>query len=111
MLYDENKGHIYTGRADELVTRLRSHQNNPNDPIPGFTHYRFSKLQDNYYKYSYLIEDAAIHDMAWIFSMARSSHFHNSLEEEIKEGNIRGDMNNIQMVNSAECQPQIIDIK
>lgn len=111
MLYDENKGHIYVGRADKLKVRLFQHRdrmNCPSDPIPEFTHYRYTRLEDKYYKYSYLIEDAAIHDIAWIYPMPRSEHFHRSLQEEIMLGNIKVPECGIQMVNRVECQPQII---
>ncbi len=112
MLYDENRGHIYVGRADKFKQRLMQHRdkvNCPNDPIPEFTHYRYTQLEDQYYKYSYLIEDAAIHDIAWIFPMSNSNHFHNSLQEEINFGNINVPTGGIKMVNRVECQPQIIN--
>ena len=109
MLYDENRMHLYVGRADRLKERLLQHREKVDDPIPEFTHYRFSKLQDIYYKYSYLIEDAAIHDIGWIFKMSKSSHFHCSLQEEIEKKRIKGDLSKIKVVNRVECQPQIIN--
>lgn len=33
-----------------------------NDPIPDFTHYRYSVISGEHYEFLYLIENAAIHD-------------------------------------------------
>ena len=107
MLYDENKEEIYVGRADDLKERLEQHQNKTDDPIPEFTHYRYSIIDQQYVDYSYFIEDAAIHDCAAVFEMKKRKNLKESLQSAISKNRIKGDMNSIAMVNTAESQAHL----
>lgn len=104
MLYDENSQSFYVGKADDLKTRLVQHQTKTNDPIKNFTHFRYSLLNEEYAQYIYYIENAAIHDCAAILNMQNRKLLKSSLNENIQKGNLKGDMNQITMVNTAEYQ-------
>jgi len=113
MLYDCNANTFYVGRADELVTRLKQHQDKLaiNEPIPDFTHFRYSKISSEYEEYSYLIENSAIHDCAWLFNMPQATHYQPSLQSAINSRKIPGDLNSIKMVNNVEHQTRLRDKK
>lgn len=98
MLYDINKNTFYVGKAKNLGTRILQHKSNPNDPIPDFTHYRYSVISGEYYEFLYLIENAAIHDIAWIIDMPAAKKYTPSLSK--KSTNI----NDCKMVNTSEHQ-------
>lgn len=104
MLYDENSQSFYVGKADDLKTRLTQHQKKTNDPIKDFTHFRYSLLNEEYAQYIYYIENAAIHDCAAIIDMQNRKLLKSSLNENINNGKIKGNMNQIKMVNTAEHQ-------
>lgn len=103
MLYDENSNSFYVGRADNLVWRLRQHQKglSENEPIPDFTHFRYSTVSPKYSDYSYLLENAAIHDCAWIFDMPRTQRYKPCLQATVRG---KSDLNNTKMVNAVDMQ-------
>lgn len=106
MLYDENSNRFYVGRADNLVWRLRQHQKglSENEPIPDFTHFRYSTISPEYSDYSYLLENAAIHDCAWILNMPGTQRYRPSLQTFIRGKN---DLNDTLMVNSVDMQTRL----
>lgn len=111
MLYDANEGNgkpkFYVGRADDLKERLEGHQKKVDDPIPNFTHFRYSIIDEQYSEYSYFIEDAAIHDCAAILEMVKRRNYKKSLQKCINEGMIKGNMSDVVMVNTAESQARV----
>lgn len=104
MLYDKKANTFYIGKAIKLKDRILCHKNNStgNDPIPNFTHYRYSVISGEYYEFLYLIENAAIHDAAWILNMPKATKFTPSLAEECLKNEIS--INNCKMVNTQEHQ-------
>ena len=70
MLYDQKNNQFYVGVGTKVLTRIEQHgsQQNESEPIPNWTHYRYTPVREQYYLMLYLIESAAIHDCAWIFS-------------------------------------------
>lgn len=97
MLFDENTNQIYVGKAIDLQTRIRQHGENPRDPAYGFTHYRYSVISGEYYELLYLIENAAIHDLAWIIDMPTAKHYTPSLSKKFS-------LTNCKLVNNVEHQ-------
>ena len=100
MLYDENANSFYVGKAIQLKERMIQHTKNPNDPIPNFTHYRYSVISPEYYEFLYLIENAAIHDFAWLLDMPAAKKYTPSLVKKLKIV----DLSSCHMVNTAEHQ-------
>lgn len=104
MLYDANHNLFYVGKAIRLKERMLQHRKNPNrnDPIPDFTHYRYSVINGEYYEFLYLIENAAIHDGAWLLNMPNAKNYTAPLAKEVsKKGK---HMEDIYMVNTQEHQ-------
>ena len=99
MLYDENNNTFYVGKAIRIKERILQHaiNANGNDPIPNFTHYRYSVISPEYYEFLYLIENSAIHDFAWFLDMPKASKYCPSLAKIMK-------MDTCKMVNTAEHQ-------
>lgn len=104
MLYNINLNTFYVGKAIKLKERILQHQKNisGNDPIPEFTHYRYSVISGEYYEFLYLIENAAIHDCAWIIDMPNAQNISPSLTKKIKEKSVG--LNECKMVNTLEHQ-------
>lgn len=100
MLYDENTNNFYVGKAIQLKERMIQHTKNPNDPIPNFTHYRYSVISAEYYEFLYLIENSAIHDFAWLLNMPAAKKYTPSLVKKLKQI----DLSSCNMVNTAEHQ-------
>lgn len=102
MLYDENNNTFYVGKAIKLKERIIQHQKNINDPIPNFTHYRYSVISGEYYEFLFLIENAAIHDSAWILDMPKATNYTPALAEKCS-GKGKS-LNDCLMVNTQEHQ-------
>jgi len=100
MLYDENANSFYVGKAIQLKERMIQHTKNPNDPIRNFTHYRYSVISPEYYEFLYLIENAAIHDFAWVLDMPAAKKYTPSLVKKVKTANL----SSCRMVNTVEHQ-------
>ncbi len=102
MLYDANANTFYVGKAIRLKSRIKQHADDPNgnDPIPNFTHYRYSVISGEYYEFLYLIENAAIHDAAWLLEMPAAKRFKPALVK-LPAG---ADLNTCKMVNNVEHQ-------
>ena len=102
MLYDTNANTYYVGKAIRLQERIQQHANNQslNEPIPNFTHYRYSVISGEYYEFLYLIENAAIHDAAWLLDMPNAKKYKPCLVKKLKEV----DLNNCKIVNRLEHQ-------
>lgn len=100
MLYDAQANTYYVGKAIRLQERIAQHASNPNDPIQNFTHYRYSVISGEYYEFLYLIENAAIHDAAWLLDMPSAQKYKPSLTKKLKEA----DLNHCKMVNRVEHQ-------
>ncbi len=98
MLYDQNRNHFYVGKAIKLQERMLHHAQNASDPIQNFTHYRYSVISGEYYEFLYLIENAAIHDTAWILDMPKAKLYKPSM------GTICKNLNECEMVNTHEHQ-------
>lgn len=109
MLYDENSQAFYVGRADKLKERLMQHRDGfyPNEPIQNFTHFRYSVISQEYSEYSYLIENSAIHDSAWLLHMPKAKQYKPSLQTQIAKKIVIGDMNQIKLVNQVEHQTRL----
>ena len=103
MLFDSVNKLLYAGKANDLQTRILQHKSNQNgkDPIPHFDYYRFSLLNDNWYKQLFLVENSAIHDLAMLFNMKNGTTYNgkalNNLFTDIKLGDIT-------LVNTSETQ-------
>lgn len=102
MLYDAKRNLFYVGKSINLQERLRQHMATENDPIRGFTHYRYSLISPEYYDIIYLVENAAIHDAAWILEMGKSRRYKLPLAALAKK--YGQDISACQMVNSADHQ-------
>ena len=104
MLYDENLNEFYIGKAKNLRLRILQHAINSDgkDPIPGFTHYRYSVINLEYMQFLYLIENAGIHDTAWILNMDKAQKMKTALGI-----NIKNSLNDCKMVNTHERQRKI----
>ena len=77
MLYDSNSNEFYVGKGKNLLNRIQQHAKNANgnDPIPNFTHFRYSIINMEYYEFLYLIENSASHDCAMILKMPNAQKF------------------------------------
>lgn len=107
MLYDTAKNEFYVGKARNLRERIIQHAKNTvgNDPIPDFTHYRYSLINMEYYELLYLIENAAIHDCAMILDMPKASKLNKPLMRVAKKASLS--LENCKMVNTHERQRKI----
>ena len=107
MLYDINSNKFYVGKAKNLRERIIQHAKNivGNDPIPDFTHYRYSLINMEYYELLYLIENAAIHDCAMILNMPKASKFNKPLIHVAKKASLS--LENCEMVNTHERQRKL----
>jgi len=87
MLYDDDKNELYVGKAINLLERIKQHADNVdgNDPIPDFTHFRYSIINMEYYEFLYLIENAAIHDCAMILDMPKASKLNKPLVKIVEK--------------------------
>ena len=104
MLYDENLNEFYIGKAKNLRLRILQHAINADgkDPIPGFTHYRYSVVNPEYIQFLYLIENAGIHDLAWLLNMDKAQKIRTALCK-----NTKNNLNNCKMVNTHERQRKL----
>ena len=104
MLYDENSNEFYVGKAKNLRKRILQHAINANcnDPIPDFTHYRYSVINTEYLQFLYLIENAGIHDAAWILDMPSAQKFKTALSK-----NTDKPLSDCRMVNTHERQRKV----
>ncbi len=97
MLYNSNNNNFYIGKSINLYKRIKRHHDDENDPQFGFTHYRYSSIQSEYFEVLDLIENAAIHDVAWILNMPKSKRYNKALSTF-------ADINNCLMTNKIERQ-------
>lgn len=97
MLFNKDKGHIYIGKAKNLLNRIKQHSEDPKDPINDYTHYRYSVISEEYSELLYLIENAAIHDVAWIIDMPTAKVYTPSLSKKIS-------LTNCKLINNVEHQ-------
>ena len=100
MLYDKNENIFYVGTAIQLKERIIQHAKNTDDPIKNFTHYRYSAISPEYFEFLYLIENSAIHDIAWLLDMPKATKYTPSLVKKEKQINL----SSCKMVNTAEHQ-------
>ena len=100
MLYDKNENIFYVGKAIQLKERIIQHAKNTDDPIKNFTHYRYSAISPEYFEFLYLIENSAIHDIAWLLDMPKATKYTPSLVKKEKQINL----SSCKMVNTAEHQ-------
>lgn len=104
MLYDDNNRYFYVGKADDLTVRLQQHRKDENDIMRNFTHFRYSKVSDAHVNDIYLIENAAIHDLAAIFNMPKGVNYKGIDWETCVMGLIPGSPNVYTLQNSVEKQ-------
>ena len=97
MLFNKDKGHIYIGKAKNLLNRIKQHSEDPKDPINDYTHYRYSVISEEYSELLYLIENAAIHDVAWIIDMPTAKVYTPSLSKKFS-------LTNCKLINNVEHQ-------
>lgn len=97
MLYNSNNNNFYIGKSKKIWQRINEHYKDKNDPSYGFTHYRYSIIQSEYFDVLDLIENAAIHDVAWILNMPESKRYKKALSTF-------ADINNCIMTNKIERQ-------
>jgi predicted GIY-YIG superfamily endonuclease len=69
MLYNAPANALYIGKAVRLKERIEQHRKDASDYMQDFTHYRYSVVADEYFEFLYLLENAAIHDVAQILEM------------------------------------------
>ena len=100
MLYNENENTFYIGKAGQLKNRMLQHAEKQDDCIHSFTHYRYSVISSEYYGLLYLIENAAIHDFAWVLDMPSAKKYTPSLVKKVKAV----DLSKCRMVNTVEHQ-------
>lgn len=102
MLYDANTNKFYVGKAKNLRERIIQHAKNAagNDPIPNFTHYRYSLINMEYYEFLYLIENAAIHDCAMLIEMPQAAKLNKPLKPSKS-------LNDCKIVNKHERQRKV----
>ena len=107
MLYNATKNEFYVGKARDLRARIIQHAQNigGNDPIPDFTHYRYSLINMEYYEFLYLIENAAIHDCAMILNMPKAVKLKKSLANVAAK--IKTTLDGCKIVNTHERQRKI----
>lgn len=98
MLYNIKNNDFYVGKGKNIGNRIFQHTINQEDPIRDFTHYRYSVISGEYYEFLYLIENAAIHDIAWIIDMPAAKKYTPSLSKKINN------VSCLKMVNTAEHQ-------
>ena len=102
MLYDSAKNEVYIGKAKRLKERIEQHKKNPDDYMRDFTHYRYTTVCDEYFEFLYLIENAAIHDVAQIVDMVNAKKYTSSLASlAASTGN---SLDSCRLVNKVECQ-------
>ena len=104
MLYDEKLNEFYIGKAKNLRLRILQHAINADgkDPIPGFTHYRYSVVNPEYIQFLYLIENTGIHDVAWLLNMDKAQKFKTALCK-----NTKNSLNDCKIVNTHERQRKL----
>ena len=102
MLYDKNTNALYIGKGLRVVDRIIQHTKNKNDPIASFTHYRYSSISEEYIEFLYLIENASIHDVAWLLKMPAAKKYKQSLSEKVS--NLGMSIQDCILINSAEHQ-------
>lgn len=107
MLYNANTNEFYVGKARDLRARIIQHAQNigGKDPIPDFTHYRYSLINMEYYEFLYLIENAAIHDCAMILNMPKSVKLKKSLAGIAAKN--KNTLDDCKIVNTHERQRKI----
>ena len=107
MLYDAVANTFYAGKARNLRERIIQHAKNVvgNDPIPDFTHYRYSLINMEYYELLYLIENAAIHDCAMILDMPKASKLNKALVNVSKKAG--APLETCKIVNTHERQRKL----
>ena len=107
MLYDAESNEFYVGKAKNLRKRIIEHAENAdgNDPIPNFTHYRYSPINGKYMEFLYLIENAAIHDCAMLIRMHGAETLNMPLVDiAASNGNT---LDKCKIVNTAQFQRKI----
>lgn len=107
MLYNAESNEFYVGKAKNLRERIIQHAKNAsgNDPIPDFTHYRYSLINMEYYEFLYLIENAAIHDCAMILDMPKASKLRKPLVKILNKNS--QSLDECKIVNTHERQRKI----
>lgn len=105
MLFDSMKNDLYVGKANNLKDRIPQHSKTPGDPIQKFDYYRYSIVTDEEkFKELYIIENAAIHDLAMIFNMDTPNYKGMALNQTLG-GQFAGlKLGDITLVNTAETQ-------
>ena len=105
MLYDSEKKHFYVGKANDLQGRILQHRRTKGDPIPKFDYYRYSIVTDEEkFKELYIIENAAIHDLAMIFNMDTPNYKGMALNQTLGGQFANLKFGDITLVNTAETQ-------
>ncbi len=102
MLFDKNSNSLYIGKGIRVIDRIIQHTKNTNDPISSFTHYRYSSISEEYIEFLYLIENAAIHDAAWLIKMPAAKKYKHSLSEKIDSLGLS--IQNCNLINTVEHQ-------
>lgn len=104
MLYNSSDRKLYIGKAKEVYSRIDQHRKSKNakEPMKHFDYFRFSLVDKKHYNLIYLIENAAIHDCAAIFSMPHAKT--GRLNNISLQGHVTDDLNNIIIVNTDEAQ-------
>lgn len=98
MLYDDKTNQLYIGKAIRIKERIIQHQKSDVDCMRNFTHYRYSVVADEYFEFLYLIENAAIHDIAQILEMPQAKTYKKPLVKITK------DISNCKITNKHEHQ-------
>lgn len=101
MLYDSEKGFFYVGKAEHVYTRMKEHKDS-REEIRDFDYFRYSLIDPYYYDDIFLIENAAIHDGAMLFNMAKNKDYkEKSLAVILPDGR---DIKDVIMLNTVKKQ-------
>lgn len=103
MLYNSNSKELYVGKAKYLKKRIEQHGLDPKDPMSHYTHYRYTVIHKEYYDHLYLIENTAIHDLAWIIEMPKSTRYIGSLQKSFPDIEFQS----LKLKNSVDFQTKI----
>lgn len=101
MLYDSHNNYFYVGKSNQVFKRMKEHRDS-NELIRQFDYYRYSLIDPNYYDDIFLIENAAIHDIAMILKMTANTDYNEKSLAAFLPRDVT--INSISMVNNHKKQ-------
>lgn len=105
MLYNSVKGTFYVGKADHVYKRMQEHRDNARDTIRDFDYFRYSLIDPYYEEDIFLLENAAIHDCAMLFTMPHGKAYkEKALATLLRQKKTAPQLDQVCMVNKVERQ-------